>query len=180
MFIYNLKLSGTKLFKIIFVIIISIVIILCGTVAFKVYNASVKSGADIKYPELAEIKPENYANILKMVHEDINTYIGQKIKFSGFIYRVYDLNNNQFVLGRNMIISSDLQTVIIGFLCQYNDAIKYKDNTWVEIEGKINKCEYHGSDMPVIEITNIKEINKPEYEYVNPPSEDYIPTSAIL
>lgn len=180
MFIYNFKLSGTKFFKFIFIIIIAIVIILCGIVSYKVYNASIKSGAEIKYPELAEITPENYTNILKMVHDDVDTYIGQKIKFSGFIYRVYDLNINQFVLGRNMIISSDHQTVIVGFLCKYKDAINFKDNTWIEIEGTIEKCEYHGSNIPILEITNIKEINKPEKEYVYPPSDDYIPTSVIL
>ena len=180
MFIYNLKLSGTKIFKFVFIIIIIIVITLCGIVCYKVYNASFKSNAEIPYPEIAEITPENYTNILKMVHDDVDTYLGQKIKFTGFVYRVYDLDINQFVLGRNMIISSDNQTVTVGFLCKYKDSILFKDNTWIEIEGKIEKTEYHGCDIPILEITKIKEINKPEKEFVYPPNDDYIPTSVIL
>ena len=180
MFIYNVKVSGTKLFKNIFLLIIIFVIILCGIVSYKVYKATITSGTDYKIQELTELNDKNYANILKMVHNDIDTYIGQKIKYSGFVYRVYDLETNQFVLARNMIISSDHQTVVVGFLCKYDDAIKYKDNTWIEIEGKINKCTYHGKNIPILEIMSIKEIVKPEDDLVPPPDENYIPTSAIL
>jgi len=121
----------------------------------------------------------NYSTVLETVHNDIDTYVGQKIKFSGFVYRVYDLTKEQFVLGRHMIISSDFQTVVVGFLCHYKDAINFPDSCWVEIEGSITKGEYHG-DMPIIEITSIKQIDKPNDEYVYPPDENYIPTSAVL
>ena len=180
MFIYNVKLSGTKIFKFIFIIIILIVLIVLGITSYKIYNACNNSYNYTNSKEFIELNNHNYANVLKMVHEDIDTYIGQKIKFSGFIYRVYDLNQQQFVLGRNMIISSDLQTVVIGFLCEYKDAITIKDNTWVEIEGKITKGIYHGSDIPILEINSIKEIDKPEDEYAYPPDENYISTSVIL
>lgn len=113
---------------------------------------------------------------METVHNDIDTYVGQKIKFSGFVYRVYDLTNEQFVLGRHMIISSDFQTVIVGFLCHYKDASNFADSDWIEIEGTITKGSYHG-DMPIIEITSIKQIDRPNDEYVYPPNENYIPTS---
>ena len=78
-----------------------------------------------------------------------------------------------------MIIDSNKNTVVVGFLCHCKNAISFADNTWVEIEGNIQKGKYHG-DMPILEITNIKEIEKPDDEYVYPPDEDYIPTSVIL
>ena len=127
MFIYNVKLSGTMIFKFVFVIIILIVLIVFGITTYKIYNACNNSYDYTNSKDFIELNSHNYANVLKMVHEDIDTYVGQKIKFSGFIYRVYDLNQQQFVLGRNMIISSDLQTVVIGFLCEYKDAITLKD-----------------------------------------------------
>ena len=34
--------------------------------------------------------------------------------------------------------------------------------------------------MPILEINTIKEIEKPNDEYVYPPDENYIPTSVIL
>ena len=152
---------------------------MCGLIGYKLYNASIKVNDDIKQNEISELTNKNYSTILKTVHENIDTYVGQKIKFSGFVYRVYDLDKEQFVLARNMIISSDFQTVVVGFLCHYKDAINFKDNTWVEIEGTITKGTYH-EDMPILEITSIKKIDKPNDEYVYPPDEDYIPTSVII
>ena len=72
-----------------------------------------------------------------------------------------------------------MQAVVVGFLCYLNGAEKYEDGSWVEIEGVISKGEYHG-EIPIIKITNIKEVNTPSDEYVYPPDENYIPTSATL
>ncbi len=40
---------------------------------------------------------------------------GQKISFSGYVYRVYDLEEKQFILARDMIVSSDFQTMVVRF-----------------------------------------------------------------
>lgn len=177
MFVYNLKLNSSILFKMFLVIIVCIVICLCILIGFKLYKEA--NNNMLKNSDFSELTPQNYANVLQSVHDNVDSYVGQKIKFSGFIYRVYDLEPNQFVLGRNMIISSDFQTVVVGFLCNYKDALKFRDSLWVEIEGKITKGSYHGADMPILEITKIKEIQKPNDEYVYPPDENYIPTSVI-
>ena len=95
------------------------------------------------------------------------------------MYRLYDFPNDQFVLARQMIVSPDLQAVVVGFLCHLNGAEKYKDGCWVEIEGTITKGEYHG-EIPVIEIEKITETTIPSEEYVYPPSEGYVATTNIL
>lgn len=128
---------------------------------------------------VSKIDAKNYTNILKTVHENIDTYVGKKINFIGYVYRVLDLNENQFILSRDMIVSSDYKSVVVGFLCEYNRAKEFEDNTWVEITGEITKGDYHG-DMPIIKITDIKRINKPNEEYVYPPDESYIPTNGLL
>ena len=137
-------------------------------------NAS-KEKTDI----VCDIKASNYTNILKATHENINNYVGVKIHFTGYVYRVLDLKDNQFVLARDMIISSNYQAVVVGFLCEYDKAKNFNDDTWVEITGEITKGDYHG-DMPIVKITNIQETNKPSEEYVYPPDESYIPTEGIL
>lgn len=179
MFIYNIKLGGSKLFKFMFIFIFAFVVGLCAFIGYKIFTSSINVNDNIYQDEFNELTNKNYSTILKAIHDDVDSYIGTKIKFSGFVYRVYDLDTEQFVLGRNMIISSDFQTVVIGFLCHYNNAINLKDNTWVEVEGTITKGEYHG-DMPILEVTSLKQIEKPNDEYVYPPDENYIPTSTIL
>ncbi len=180
MFVYNLKLNSSFFYKILLGIIILVVIILCGIVGYKIYKASIKLNDDISNSDITQLTTQNYTNVLQSVHDNLDTYVGQKFRFSGFVYRVYDLNNDEFVLGRNMIISSDFQSVVVGFLCKYKDAIKLCDNTWIELEGKITKGKYHGNDIPILEVTNVRQIEKPNDEFVYPPDNNYIPTSTIL
>ena len=78
-----------------------------------------------------------------------------------------------------MLINSDSQSVVVGFLCSYDKAKDLKNGTWVNISGKIIKGYYH-DEIPVIDINTIKETSKPEEEYVYPPDTSYIPTSIIL
>ena len=174
MFVYNIKINGTKTFKTIFIIILILLLFIMGSVMWRFVNAS-KEKTDI----VCDIKASNYTNILKATHENINNYVGVKIHFTGYVYRVLDLKDNQFVLARDMIISSNYQAVVVGFLCEYDKAKNFNDDTWVEITGEITKGDYHG-DMPIVKITNIQETNKPSEEYVYPPNESYIPTEGIL
>ncbi len=174
MFICNLKINGNIIFKTIMCILLIIVLIICGFIINKLITSSKNLDN-----QTMNITTANYTNILKTVHDDLSNYIGQKIKFSGYMYRVYDFKDTQFVLARNMIISSDFQSVIVGFLCDYKDAKMYKDDSWVEIEGKITRGEYHG-EMPIIEVTSIKQIEKPTDEYVYPPDENYLATSSLV
>lgn len=142
-------------------------------------NVSSKSNSCIPQNAISEISPKNYTNILKTVHENIDDYIGKKICFTGYVYRVLDLQENQFVLARDMIINSNMETVIVGFLCEYDEAKSFADNTWIQVTGEITKGDYHG-DMPIIKITNINIVNKPsQEEYVYPPDDSYITSTSI-
>lgn len=180
MLIYNMKINSKALFKIVFVILFVIIIVLTGIGLYKIFSfqdGCVKNS--LANENVNNISSANYTNVLKNVHENLNTYIGMKIKVTGFVYRLYDFNESQFVIAREMIVSSDYQGVIVGFLCNLNEASEYKDGTWVEIEGEITKGEYHG-EIPVIEIYKIKETNIPNDEYVYPPDENYVATTYSL
>ena len=143
-------------------------------------NNSTRSESCLPKNGVSQISVKNYTNVLKAVHENIDYYIGKKICFTGYVYRVLDLQNNQFVLARDMIVNSNSQTVVVGFLCEYDSAKDFTDNSWVQITGEIIKGDYHG-DMPIIKITDIKIVDKPsQEEYVYPPDDSYIPTAGII
>ena len=125
------------------------------------------------------VSAKNYTNVLKAVHEDIDTYVGKKINFTGYVYRLIDFDDNQFVLARNMVISSGFNYVIVGFLCEYDDINNFGDGSWVNVTGEITKGDYHG-DIPVIKVLEINSCEKPNDEYVYPPDENYIPTSSWI
>ena len=182
MFVFNFKVNGSKLFKTFFILVIILLLIIVGIVIFRVISGAKNNpnnSSCLPQNGINTISSSNYTNVLKAVHENINDYVGVKINFTGYVYRVLDLKDNQFVLARDMVISSDFQSVVVGFLCEYEKASTFKDNTWVEITGEITKGNYHG-DMPIVKVTKMNEVNKPNDEYVYPPDETYIPTSGIV
>lgn len=181
MFIYNIKINGSRCFKIFFTVVTIIILFLFIFGIYKIFNNANNNFRvlDKQKSKIINIDSDNYTNVLKTVHEDIDSYVGKEIKCSGYVYRLLDFKDNEFVLARDMIISSDYQSVVVGFLCNLDDCKKYQDNTWVEITGEIIKGDYHG-DMPVIKVKEIKQIEKPNKDYVYPPDDSFIPTSSIL
>ena len=182
MFIFNFKVNGSKSFKIVFSIILIILFIIIGIIVFKIFTGSKSSYGNSRCTpagKVYEISPKNYTNVLKTVHDNIDSYVGTKINFTGYVYRIYDFADNQFVLARDMIVSSGNQTVVVGFLCESNEIKKVSDYSWVELTGTIKKGNYHG-DMPIVQVTRINEVQRPNNEYVYPPDESYIPTTGLL
>lgn len=180
MFVYNLKIDGTKTFRIIIIVVILTALLI---LTLSIYNFYYKSrfiiNDTLPSNSITHIEGNNYTNILKQVYEDIDTYVGQTINFTGYIYKINDLNEKQFILARDMLINSDSQSVVVGFLCSYDDAKNLNPGTWINATGTIIKGYYH-NEIPVIEINKIEETNKPEEEYVYPPDNTYISTSVIL
>lgn len=182
MFIFNIKMNKNILFKLIIgILIILSLIVLCASI-YKIFinaNSTITVNDSINIPEIANITTQNYTNILNLVYNNLDTYIGQKISFCGYVYRVYDLESNQFVLARDMVVNSNTQTLVVGFLCKCDKANEFENGTWVEISGKITKGDYHG-EIPLIDIDSIKIINKPDDVFVYPPDSSYIPTSFLF
>lgn len=181
MFVCNFKLNKNFILKLFLFIIFLTAFIILGITLYRLCNfQSLDTVKDeIKYENAQLLTANNYTNVLKTVHDNLDNYIGQKITFTGYVYRVYDLKQTQFVLARNMVVSSDYQTLVVGFLCNYENALNYSDDTWITITGKITKGDYHG-EIPVIEIEKIEKAEKPNDEYVYPPDDSFVPTSSIL
>ena len=181
MFVCNVKVNGKLLFKIIMIVMGIIVLAIFALSVYKLFLAQeevITTNDEMRHSDITEIMPNDYTNILKSVHENIDSYLGKEIKFSGYVYRVIDFSDNQFVLARDMILDS--QSYVVGFLSEYGKIRDYPDGTWIEITGTITKGKYHNQSIPIIKIETLNKIEKPQEEFVLPPSNTYIPTSAIL
>ena len=126
MFVFNVKVNGSKIFKTFFICMFVILLIILSIVIFRIFSGS-KNSNNVNN-KVHTISANNYTNVLKAVHENIDKYVGVEISFTGYVYRVLDLEDNQFVLARDMIISSNFQSVIVGFLCECENAKNYSDN----------------------------------------------------
>lgn len=181
MFVFNIKMNRNLLKNIIIIAIILLLVVVFMVVGYKFYDSTSKVRINDDIPasdnSIIEINANNYTNILKDSHENIDKYVGKRIKFTGFVYRLYDFDEDQFVLGREMIISSDNHVVVVGFLCRNCandiDIQNFKDRSWVEVEGVITEGEYHGK-LPVVNVECIKETDVPNEEFVYPPDDSFV------
>ena len=183
MFIYNLKINGGVALKTIIVILSIFMLIVFGISVYRIFFSSGKFTVNDRFVanEITEIAPENYANILQAVHERPDSYLGMKIKFTGYVYRLIDFDKEQFVLARDMFINEEqTQSVVIGFLSEYKNAQNFKDGEWIELIGTIEMGKYHNQEIPIIKVDGIKQTEAPESPFVLPPSNTYIPTSGLL
>lgn len=180
MFVLNFKVNSNLILKLFLTILFFIVIGIVGISIYKLINSNTLSSDNCTdYDNIYNLNTSNYTNVLKTVHENLDSYIGQQICFSGYIYKVYDFNEKQFVLARDMIIDSNSQTLVVGFLCEYENINSFSPGCWVNITGTITKGDYHG-EVPIIQIEEIKQIEKPSDEFVYPPDQTYVPTSSVL
>lgn len=168
MFVFNLKLNKNMIFKIICIIIIVLIaltlLLSMSKIAKKIKSNSVNDST------MLEIKSNNYTNFLKDCHENMDKYIGKKIKISGYVYRMPDFNDNEIVIARTMLDMKNSTAVVVGLLANYNNAKDLKDNVWIECEGIIEKGDYHG-DIPILKIDKCSKIAIPEDEFVSSPSD---------
>lgn len=183
MFIYNVKINKTGYWKFLLGILAVICISIFVVSIFKMINdmdvttENTLLEDELPKADVAHLTPENYTNILKVVHDNPDKYIGQKIAFSGYVYRVPDLKENQFILARDMNMNNN-QTIVVGFLCSLEHAKEFENYTWISIIGTIEKGTYNG-DIPTVRIEQIERVDKPENSVVQMPDDTYIPTSAL-
>ena len=176
MFVYNVKFSSRKFFKVVIALMVILALFLTGFAIYKTFGII---GSPKPLNDVYTIDSNNYTNILKAVHDKLDDYVGQKISFSGYVYRVYDLKKDEFVLARDMIIDSDNNSLVVGFLCHSAGSENISNGTWINIVGEITKGYYHG-DIPIIEVSQLVEIPKPADSNVYPPDDYYIPTSSLV
>lgn len=141
MFVCNLKLNLKKIIITASIIFLILLLFIFCTVfskaTFKVKDSNFSSSP-------INVNSKNYTDTLKIVYDNMQSYLNREIKITGYVYRNSDFCKDQFVVARKMIVEPGNQEFVVGFLCMYKDAEKFKDGTWVEINGNISKCNYRG------------------------------------
>lgn len=102
------------------------------------------------------------------IHMDINTFKGREIELKGFVYKEEGLQQDQLVLARFLITHCVADASIIGFISELPDAPLLDENTWIEAKGVLDTTNFNGSELPIIKITNWKEIDEPKEPYLYP------------
>lgn len=99
---------------------------------------------------------------------NIGKYEGHKVEIVGSILKDGTFKQNEFIVARLLMIccAADMQPV--GFLCRYDKASELEVDSWAKIKGVIKYEEVNGEEMPIIELENIENVDKPENEFLYP------------
>ncbi len=163
MFVFNVKVNIKKIMIILGVIAVLIAIF----IELDLFSSNTKNIEIYEDKFDYVITEQNFTNMLKTIHDNIDKNIGKTVKISGFVFTMPDFKDNYFVCGRNMILSGNEK--VVGFLCDYEKAYNLLESEWVEVTGVIEKGFYH-TDMPIIKVETLNKITAPENTFVNPPS----------
>ncbi|WP_299094042.1 TIGR03943 family protein [uncultured Metabacillus sp.] len=102
------------------------------------------------------------------INMNLEAFKGKQIELKGFVYKEDGLNQNQAVLSRFLITHCVADASIIGFLSEFPEAITVKKDTWIEANGVLDIGTYNGTALPVIKITDWKQISEPKEPYLYP------------
>ena len=168
MFVYNFKINKKKFVNIFTIIIVILTAILLILSFFKIFKP--KENTKEAHTNIIKVESKDFTNFLKDCHSNIDKYVGTNITMVGYVYRMPDFTDNQFVLARTMLMNSNNKAVIVGMLCESPEAKNFKDSTWVLCSGIIEKCDYHG-EMPILKVSEISNTEIPLDDFVYSPQD---------
>ncbi|MCL2859056.1 MAG: hypothetical protein FWF46_00480 [Oscillospiraceae bacterium] len=95
MFVYNLKIKKPSGLQVLFICAIIVAIIFFIISAYKIFKATsvFKTEDELNSSDVYEITNINFTNILKTVHDNVDSYVGQKVHLIGYVYRVPDIRS---------------------------------------------------------------------------------------
>ena len=152
--VFNIRLNFMRILSIIVVILASIFVVL----------AIISFSNLILAHNRIEITNENYVQVLIDSYDNMEKYVGKNITVTGYVYRLEDFANNEFVIARDMLVDST-HSQVIGFLCNYNQISQYETNSWVKINGVIEIGHYFG-EIPIIRVKSIRKVTTPDEIFV--------------
>ncbi|MBN8235620.1 TIGR03943 family protein [Halobacillus kuroshimensis] len=140
----------------------------------EVENAAILT-PEKRYPELfkelqeknhLQMNADNYIGTITLMEDGMDDYVGKKLTTHGFVFRDDKFPDDQIVVGRFGISCCVADAGIYGILVQGEDLGQYKNDTWVEVTGTLEKVQMNGWELPLIQPEAIKPIETPPEPYV--------------
>lgn len=96
---------------------------------------------------------------------DLTRYIDKEVKVSGFVFN-QEGKDNEFFVSRFLITCCAVDARPLGLLVNYDWQNEFRENEWVEVEGKFALVNRDGTDTLIIEPSSILRISEPTDPYV--------------
>ncbi|KGP71709.1 TIGR03943 family putative permease subunit [Pontibacillus yanchengensis] len=116
--------------------------------------------------ETISLEPDQYIGTINLIEEEPHSFKGKEIMVKGFVYREPTFDANRIVIGRFGVSCCVADAGIYGIMAEGKDFSSYESDSWVEVTGTLNVAHFKGWDLPLIEVTSIKNIQEPKKAYV--------------
>ena len=120
----------------------------------------------IEIDELHDFHVINYMEVMELIYLYPNDFVGKKVTYTGFVYNDPQTKGYQFIF-RFGIIHCIADSGVYGLATTGSDQT-FKDNTWVTVTGTITVNYYQNlkQSLPILNLTEIKEVSQPDNPYV--------------
>lgn len=115
-----------------------------------------------------EITDENYLEVMELIYNYPNEFIGKKISYEGFVYQTPNDSNADVFLFRFGIIHCVADSGVFGLLTHMPEGVTVKNDEWYKIEGTIQSDYYQPfkREIPSVVVTNAEKVAAPKNQYV--------------
>ncbi|RXJ03823.1 TIGR03943 family protein [Anaerobacillus alkaliphilus] len=115
-----------------------------------------------------QVTDQNYLDIMTLLDLHLESFIGKELEITGFVFREQDFEENRLVVARFSMTCCTADAGVYGTLVETEDAHLYENDMWIRVRGTINKTEYHGYQLPIIQLREVTVVAEPESPYVYP------------
>ncbi len=112
---------------------------------------------------------ENFSKWLTEIYQNSYLYFDTEIELSGELWYEEDLPENEFAVGRFMMLCCAADMQAVGLLCKAKNKPKQEDGEWVKIKGILKEKIFNEEESePYIEVLSIEKAQRPENSYIYP------------
>jgi len=130
-------------------------------------GTSDKKELDIK-DNVINVNSKNFVFSLDEILDNPDKYVGLEIEITGFVYKDNTLKENEFIVGRFIMVCCAADLQIAGLGCEGTSLEDYPNDTWIKIKGKIKNDTSDGTADPVIVVEHMEKDLNPDTSYVYP------------
>jgi len=101
--------------------------------------------------------------------DHLERYIGKTIKFTAIVARPKEFPKGFFIPGRMAMTCCADDMAFLGFACEYKDADKLQERSWVSVTAKVAKeyfSDYEG-EGPVLKAIEVVSATKPKDDIIS-------------
>ena len=115
-----------------------------------------------------EITDENYLEVMELIYNYPNSFVGKKIAFNGFVYETNKNNQKYDFLFRFGIIHCVADSGVFGLMTKLPSNVAVKNNQWLHIEGTITLDFFEPFDrqIPSVAVSSAQSVSASKNQYV--------------